>query len=104
LDNGRYPTQEEGLEALIFGLNLDPNHAKDWKERFWELRLGPNNVKLWNEKPYAARVREFCDGWGNLFIYRIPAVWSDEDYDVISYGRDGKPGGEGEDADIYNKN
>ena len=40
------------------------------------------------------------DPWGSPYIYRAPG--KNRDYDVVSYGRDGKPGGTGEDADLTN--
>jgi general secretion pathway protein G len=38
------------------------------------------------------------DPWGNPYVFRVPGAAGD--YDLISYGKDGKPGGEGEDADL----
>ncbi len=80
LDNERFPTQEEGLEALL---------------------VGPNDLVATWDGPYIDE-KKLIDAWGYRIIYGIPAIWSDEDYDVISYGADGKLGGEGEDADIFN--
>jgi general secretion pathway protein G len=42
---------------------------------------------------------DLLDAWGKPFILRIPGV-KNIDFDIVSYGADGKPGGEGEDADI----
>lgn len=75
LDLGRFPRQEEGLQVLV--------------ER-------PEGEPRWNG-PYM-RGAIPPDPWGNPYVYRIPGVGSD--YDVISYGRDGRSGGEGEDADV----
>lgn len=75
LDTGHYPAAEQGLDVLV---------AK------------PEGEARWNG-PYLQK-RVPLDPWGNPYVYRIPGVESD--YDVISYGKDGKPGGEGEDADI----
>ena len=75
LDNGRYPTTEEGLEAL----RKKPEGLENW--------AGPYLPK---EIPK--------DPWGHDYVYRSPGEHGD--YDLMSYGRDGQPGGEGEDADI----
>ena len=75
LDTGRYPTTEEGLEALI----KDPG------------------VKGWNG-PYLKKNKIPKDPWGRDFIYKCPGEHGE--YDLYSLGADGKPGGKGENADI----
>lgn len=75
LDVGRYPTTEQGLNAL---------------------REKPANVNKW-EGPYLPKAIP-KDPWGNDYVYKSPGEHGD--YDLTSYGRDGQPGGEGEDADI----
>jgi len=75
LDMGRYPTTEQGLAAL--------NNAPDKSGR-WH---GPYLSKAVPKDP-----------WGNDYAYFAPGKKSD--YDIIAYGRDGKPGGQGDDADI----
>ncbi len=75
LDNGRYPTTEEGLEAL----RTKPEGLNNW--------AGP-----YLPKPVPK------DPWGHDYVYRCPGEHGD--YDLFSYGRDGQEGGEGEDADI----
>lgn len=77
LDVGRLPTQEEGLQALR--VRLPSIDESKWK--------GPY---LQKELP--------LDPWGNAYVYRMPGQHGD--YDVLSYGRDGREGGDGEDADI----
>ncbi|MDA8163376.1 MAG: type II secretion system major pseudopilin GspG [Desulfobacteraceae bacterium] len=77
LDNGRYPTTEEGLNAL---------------------RQKPAGLDTWNG-PYLPRAVP-KDPWGHEYVYKCPGEHGD--YDLESYGRDGQPGGEGEDADITN--
>jgi general secretion pathway protein G len=47
------------------------------------------------------RQRDLIDPWGNPYILRVPGV-ENPDFDIISYGADGQPGGEGYDADIVN--
>lgn len=77
LDNRRYPTSEQGLKALVD----KPANEANWK--------GPYLKKTIPSDP-----------WGNAYVYRQPG--SKGDFDLVSYGRDGKPGGTGEDADITN--
>jgi len=78
LDTGRYPTTEEGLEALL---------------------TKPANVDGWNGAYLAKKIPQ--DPWHHPFIYHSPGA-NGGDYDIISYGKDGQPGGEGDNADISN--
>jgi len=75
LDNGRYPTTEQGLVAL----RAAPPGAGQWR--------GPY---LKREVP--------ADPWGRAYLYQSPGQHGD--YDLQSLGADGRPGGEGEAADI----
>jgi general secretion pathway protein G len=75
LDNRRYPSTEEGLDALV----TKPTAATSW-----------NGPYLKKSVP--------SDPWGRAYVYRTPG--GKAEYEVVSYGRDGKPGGTGEDADI----
>lgn len=84
LDNGRYPTTDQGLQALISKPSLPPV---------------PGN---WSQPYLDEDVPK--DPWGNSYIYKCPGEKKPAKYDLISYGRDGVPGGEGEDADISNWN
>jgi general secretion pathway protein G len=78
LDNGRYPTQEQGLRSLVEKPTTDPV---------------PNN---WKDGGYLERLPN--DPWGNQYQYLNPGVHGE--IDVFSYGADGKAGGEGNDADV----
>ncbi|MFO7929982.1 MAG: type II secretion system major pseudopilin GspG [Desulfosalsimonas sp.] len=80
LDNGRYPTTEQGLEALV----RKPDSGPDPRD--------------WREGGYVEKGRISKDPWGNEYEYISPG--NHGDYDIISYGADGEPGGEGEDADV----
>jgi general secretion pathway protein G len=84
LDNGRYPSTEQGLTAL-------------WEEPMLEPK--PNNWK----GPYVRKAVP-VDPWGNAYVYSCPGENSKQGYDLMSYGADGKVGGEGEDTDIANWN
>ncbi|GAB4543772.1 MAG: type II secretion system major pseudopilin GspG [Phycisphaerales bacterium] len=50
--------------------------------------------------PYVDNEQALLDPWGNEFELIIPSQNGNADFDIVSYGRDGAPGGEGEDADI----
>ncbi len=81
LDMGRYPSTEEGLEALITP-PADEEQKKNWRG------------------PYLKKKKIPLDPWGRPYQYRFPGEHGD--YDLWSYGADGQPGGEGENADITN--
>lgn len=82
LDNGVYPTTEQGLDALV--------HQPTVGEI----------PKSWREGGYLPKVPN--DPWGNHFIFISPGTHGD--YDLLSYGSDGEPGGEGKSADIESWN
>ncbi|RKY31167.1 MAG: type II secretion system protein GspG [Candidatus Omnitrophota bacterium] len=81
LDNGFYPSTEQGLRALI------------------EKPTTGRIPKKWREGGYLEKKKIPKDPWGNDYIYLSPGRHGEE-YEIISYGRDGKEGGEGPDADI----
>jgi len=78
LDVGRLPTTEEGLAAL----NTAPNGLANWGG------------------PYLKKAVPL-DPWGHPYIYAQPGTHQN-DFDLLSYGRDGQAGGAGNDADITN--
>lgn len=75
LDNRHYPSAEQGLDALV----LKPADEANWSGPYLKKAV-PN------------------DPWGRPYVYRVPGAKGD--FDLYSFGRDGKPGGSGEDADI----
>jgi general secretion pathway protein G len=77
LDTGRYPSSELGLKALV--------------DR-------PASEPKWNG-PYLKKTAPL-DPWGKAYLYKAPGQKGD--FDLVSYGKDGQPGGSGEDADISN--
>ena len=83
LDNFQYPTSEQGLEALVVRPN-DPN------------------IRNWNPRGYMERDTIPPDPWGNPYQYLNPG--NNGEIDVYTLGRDGRPGGEGIDADVGNWN
>jgi general secretion pathway protein G len=78
LDNQRYPATEQGLQALV----TQPANAP----------LTPN----WKAGGYVERLPK--DPWGNPYQYLNPGIHGE--IDILSFGADGAPGGEGNDADI----
>lgn len=79
LDNFQYPTSEQGIEALVTKPN-DPN------------------VRNWNPGGYLARMPR--DPWGNPYQYLNPG--NNAAIDIYTLGADGRPGGEGINADLGN--
>jgi type II secretion system protein G len=71
IDEGVYPTTEQGLDALV----RRPRGAKNWKGPY--LPVGNEILR---------------DPWGNPFMYRFPGVKNQKGYDLFSNGPDGKPG------------
>lgn len=82
LDNGFYPGTEQGLDALVQQPTVGRIPQK------------------WREGGYLPKVPS--DPWGNSFLYLSPGLHGD--YDLLSYGGDGEPGGEKEDADLESWN
>lgn len=83
LDNGFYPTTEQGLEALIRKPEISPV---------------PQN---WRSGGYLETSSIPRDPWGNHYIYRSPGDQG-RDYEIISLGADGREGGTGFNQDIKN--
>jgi len=82
LDNGFYPTTEQGIEALVTKPNISPIPLK------------------WREGGYIPKVP--VDPWGKPFVYLSPGTHGE--LDLVSYGAEGEPGGEGKDEDIQSWN
>ncbi|RLA25785.1 MAG: type II secretion system protein GspG [Gammaproteobacteria bacterium] len=79
LDNFAYPTSEQGIDALV-NKPADPN------------------IKNWKPGGYLDRLPK--DPWGNEYQYLNPG--QNGEIDIYTFGRDGRPGGEGTDSDIGN--
>jgi len=80
LDNGRYPTTSEGLNALV---------------------QRPTGIEVWNG-PYIKGGKVPSDPWGHPYQYRSPVENENAPYEIVSYGSDGREGGTGTAADISN--
>lgn len=77
VDTGRYPSEAEGLGVLI---------------------VAPAGVAGWRG-PYLEDDEDLTDPWGRPFLYRAPGA-EGKPFDLTTLGRDGQPGGNGEDSDI----
>lgn len=77
LDTGHYPSMEDGLPALV---------TRPASESKWDGPYLKKSVPM--------------DPWGNPYVYKIPGEHSE--FDLLSYGKDGQMGGEGEAADVTN--
>jgi general secretion pathway protein G len=80
LDNDYYPSTAQGLEALRSVPQGEPA-ARNWRG------------------PYLKKAVPL-DSWGRPYLYRSPGDENPAGYDLLSYGRDGRLGGTGEDADV----
>lgn len=78
LDVGRFPTTEEGLQALV---------------------VRPGNAAGWNG-PYLKKSELPLDPWGQPYLYRSPGERGE--IDIFTFGKDMEQGGEGEDRDVGN--
>lgn len=79
VDTGHFPSNEQGLQALF----TQPTSEANWKG------------------PYLRRGIP-VDPWGNAYVYKIPSASVNMDYDILAYGKDGRAGGVGDDADVSN--
>jgi general secretion pathway protein G len=81
MDNARFPTTEQGLDALI---------------------TPPPDVRNYQSGGYLRERRIPVDPWGNPYQYESPGQHNDHSFDLWSWGADGSPGGDEADADIGN--
>jgi len=82
LDNGTYPTTEQGIQALV-----EPP----------ETGIQPKN---WRKGGYIEKGKIPKDPWGSAYVYLCPGI--NGDFDIISYGADNVPEGEDKNKDINN--
>ena len=81
LDNGNYPSTEQGLDSLV------------------QKPTSGNIPKNWREGGYLEKGTIPIDPWGRAYVYLSPGI-QNKDFDLRSLGADGEEGGEGEDQDI----
>jgi general secretion pathway protein G len=84
LDNGRFPTTDQGLEALVGAPTSGPP------------------ARNYNPAGYLDKKRVPTDAWGMPFQYEQPGSFNPEAFDLWSLGADSAPGGDGTNADIGN--
>ena len=77
IDTGRYPTSEQGLAALV----TKPANEPRWSGPYLQKGVPP-------------------DPWGRQYLYKLPGEHGE--YDLLSYGKDGQPGGSGDAEDVTN--
>lgn len=82
LDTGYFPTTQQGLKALVEKPSSPPV---------------PDNWR----GPYLSKTTIPMDPWSHPYVYTCPGKYH-PDYDLLSYGKDGKAGGSGDDAEITN--
>jgi len=83
LDNGYFPSDEQGLKALVEKPSGRPS-AANWRGPYIKAREVP------------------LDPWGNEFVYQSPGKVNTQWYDLLSLGKDGREGGDEDAADIAN--
>ena len=80
INEGKYPNSSQGLESL---------------------KNNPGNLRNPSKYPNGGYINKIpVDPWGNNYVYIFPG--QNSEYDIVSLGADGQPGGEGENADIGN--
>ena len=82
MDNGRFPTTEQGLLSLIQQPTIAPE------------------PRSYNPAGYLRKKQLPNDGWGNPYQYEMPGTNNTDGFDLWSLGADGQPGGTGVDADL----
>ena len=78
LDTGKFPETAQGLQVLV----TRPPDSPKWNGPYLQKEVPP-------------------DPWGHPYVYKRPGTHH-PDFDIVSHGRDGRPGGTGEDADLTN--
>lgn len=90
--------QIDALDKALDQYRLDVGHYPNTELGLSVLDAAPVGEPKW-QGPYLKKALP-SDPWGHTYVYRMPGEHGE--YDLFSYGRDGQPGGSGEDADIGN--
>jgi general secretion pathway protein G len=93
-------SQMKGIESALDRYRLDTGHYPTTDQGLAVLMTNSSNTPGWDGPYMSSAVPN--DPWGKPYIYRSPGEGG-KDYDLMTYGADGKPGGSGEDADIISK-
>jgi general secretion pathway protein G len=94
--------QIDGFDKALDQFRLDTGHFPSTDQGLVALSAQPVNEPLWRG-PYLKKAVP-SDPWNHAYVYKFPSTDPSRDFDIISYGRDGKAGGAGDDADITNWN
>jgi general secretion pathway protein G len=94
--------QIDGFDKALDQYRIDTGHYPSMDQGLVALSAQPANEPMWHG-PYLKKAVP-ADPWNTPYVYKIPASDPSRDFDLISYGRDGKAGGTGDDADITNWN
>ena len=100
LDNAKVKTayaQMQMLSTALDSFKLDTGHYPTTQEGLKSLWVKESDIKDWNGPYLPKKVNK--DSWGHPYIYKFPGS-NKNDYDLLSYGEDGKEGGSGNAADI----
>lgn len=92
--------QIDGFDKALDQYRLDVGHYPSLDQGLNVLFVKPANEPQWRG-PYLKKAVPL-DPWGKPYIYKIPGSDPSREFDLISYGKDGKPGGTDDDADVTN--
>jgi general secretion pathway protein G len=88
--------QIDAFEKSLYTYRLDLGHYPSTSDGLAALNAGPPGESKW-QGPYLSKAIPL-DPWGRAYIYKSPGDHGD--FDIESYGKDGQPGGDGDDADV----
>ena len=89
------------IENAIAQFQITCDRLPDDSVNLQELLVQPEDLEGKWTKPFL-KESEILDPWGNEYIYIAEGELNPGSFDIISYGADGEPGGEGDNEDIYN--
>lgn len=96
-ERGTAKAQIEGFGRALDAYRLDTGHYPDNSLGLNALVTRPTSESKWNG-PYLQKAVPL-DPWGKPYVYRTPST-TGQDFDLLSYGKDGRQGGDGDNADI----
>jgi general secretion pathway protein G len=91
--------QIDALDKALEQYRIDVGHLPSTEEGLAALNVAPAGTTNW-DGPYLQKGVP-ADPWGKPYVYAAPGTHQN-DFDLLSYGRDSQPGGNGEDADLGN--
>ena len=91
--------QIDGFEKALEQYRIDMGHLPSASQGLEALNVAPQGETGWSG-PYLKKAVPL-DPWGNAYVYAVPGTHGN-DFDLFSFGKDGREGGKGEDADIGN--